>query len=652
MINKRFSRDELLRRIGGWYLIVLIAAAQLIAMFGAIPGILSIRFNAAFDAQQMRTFSLLIPLLILGTHLILLGISLRLTPTARKSLDALTADTIRLKPEDEFSAWREITSLSWRYGVVAAVVIYIVDILPVFLVSFSKGEGISSAFQPAALHSANPVYVLIGGAVSLFGSVLFGVLLIERFSLPIRSMLLPKDFETQLHARSGLLLNRKFLLFTLSLIGIAILLIAPIGFQHTIRSLYVASDPSEVFRSLQLESILFGILALLLGAGFSYYISKAVSDPVYNLIKTFNKIEQGDLTQRVPVIATDELGIVTVQFNRMVARLETLQSTLEQQVLERTRQLAATNEVGRVAASSLDPDQLLARIIPLFHDQFGYYYAAIYLLDASGKWAELKEATGEAGKVLKQNHHRLEVGGKSMVGSAIRERSPHIAQSVSEEKQRFDNPLLPYTRSEIALPLMVGDRVLGALNVQSTKEADFGPQVVETMNNMAGQVAIALENARLFQEAQQVIREMRAVQQQYLLEGWSGFSEENKNLDYRIGDELEENSKKLEVSINLRDQALGEIILEGNQEWTPEQQSLVDAVATQAAIALENARLVGESRHIALRERMAAEISSKIWASATIDGVLQTVVKELGRRLDASSATVELNIDGHEGNQA
>jgi K+-sensing histidine kinase KdpD len=192
---------------------------------------------------------------------------------------------------------------------------------------------------------------------------------------------------------------------------------------------------------------------------------------------------------------------------------------------------------------------------------------------------------------------------------------------------------------------MVGDRVLGALNVQSTRESDFGPQDIETMQNMAGQVAIALENARLFQEAQQIIKEMRAVQQQYLLQGWRGLSEETQKLEYSIGDQEDDNSNKLEVPISLRDQILGQIMLEGQTEWTPDQQSLVDAVATQAAIALENARLVSESRHIALRERMASEINSKVWTSATIDGVLQTVVKELGRRLDASSATIELNID-------
>ncbi len=463
--------------------------------------------------------------------------------------------------------------------------------------------------------------------------------------MPIRLLLLPKDIETQLRGRSGLLLRTKFLALTLALIMIAVLLIAPIGYQHTIRVLYAEISSIEIFRGLQTQSILFSLLALLLGAGFSYYVVKSVSDPIYDLIKTFNKIEQGDLTQRAPVSGTDELGIVTVQFNRMVARLESLQGTLEQQVAERTRELAATNEVGRVASSSLDPEQLLARVITLFPEQFGYYYAAIYLLDPSAKWAELKEATGEAGKVLKQNHHRLEVAGKSMVGAAIRQQAPRIAQVASEEKQRFDNPLLPYTRSEIALPLMVGDRVLGALNVQSAREADFGPQVIETLRNMVGQVAIALENARLFQEAQQVIRELRTVQQQYLLDAWSGFADENEKLEYRIGDEDDDNSRKLEVPISLRDQILGQIMLEGQGEWTPDQQSLVDAVATQAAIALENARLVSESRQIALRERMVAEINSKVWSSATIDSVLQTAIKELGRRLNASSATIELSID-------
>jgi len=535
-MNRRFSLEQLMLRTGGWYILIAIAVAQLIALLGAIPGILSIQVNAKFSEQQVMIFWRVMPPLIVLSNLILLGICWRMVPTAHKRLELWARGTVHPNPDEEFEAWREITSLTRHYGVVGGIVILAFNILPVFLITLFQNEVISSPFQPTSLNSPNPVYVLLGGTVSLLGSVIFASLMIDRFTLPVRLVLLPSDFETQLKGRFGALFIGKFQVLILGLIAIGVLLIAPIGYQQTVRTLYSEISSFEVFNSLQIQSILFSALALVLWAGFSYYASRSVSDPLRELIDTFNKIEQGDLTKRAPVSATDELGIVTMQFNRMVSRLEALQMTLEQQVVERTKQLTAVNEVGKAAASSLDPDELLAQVIKLFQDQFGYYYAAIYLLDPSEIWAELKAATGEAGQVLMQNHYRLEVTGKSMVGSAIRGKTPRIAQVASEEKQRLDNPLLPYTRSETALPLMVGDRVLGALNVQSMKEADFGPQVIATMQNMAGQVAIALENARLFQEAQQVIRELRAVQRQYLLEGWSGFSSQNAGMEYGVGD--------------------------------------------------------------------------------------------------------------------
>jgi len=232
-----------------------------------------------------------------------------------------------------------------------------------------------------------------------------------------------------------------------------------------------------------------------------------------------------------------------------------------------------------------------------------------------------------------------------MVAGCILEKMPRLAQNTMEEKLRFENPLLPYTRSEIALPLIIGDRILGALNVQSTKASDFGVGVIETMQNMASQVAIALENARLFQEAQQSISELHAIQKQYLLEGWTSIRSYNEDLEYGVGESGPAGSQVIERSISLRDQTLGQITLERGDEWTSEQQSLVDAVTAQAAIALENARLVSESRQVASRERTLTEINSKIWASTSIDSILQTVAKELGKRMDTSSTTIELNLD-------
>jgi GAF domain-containing protein/HAMP domain-containing protein len=644
-MKRRFSLDPFLPRLSGRSILLVLAAAQVISLLGAIPGIISIQVNAQLDAEQLRSVAMIVPLLLLASFALLFGFGWRITGKARARLNSWASDALKHDPAVEFEAWREITGLSWRYGMASALVFLVLVILPVFLLIYSQSNVIASPFQPTSLNSPDPIYVLLGGIAALFGSVSLAILMIDRLTQPARLVLLPNDFETQLTGRSGPLLGGKLIVLTLGLIAMAVFLIAPIGYQQSIRILYSEVSSMDVFRDIQLQSVLFSLLAFALGAGFSYYVSRSISDPLKELISTFNKIERGDITQRVNVSATDELGIVTVQFNRMVSRLEGLQTTLEQQVLERTKQLAATNEVGRAAASSLDPDELIERVANLFPEKFGYYYAAIYLLDPSEKWAELKYATGEAGKVLKQNRHRLEVAGRSMVGTAIYEKSPRIAQIASQEKQRYENPLLPYTRSEIALPLIAGDRVLGALNVQSMREADFGPQVIETMQNMGSQVAIALENARLFQEAQQIIKEMRAVQQQYLVEGWQGFSSENQDLEYIVGDEISEDAEVMEIPINLRDQVFGEIKLEGRRDWTMEQQSLVDAVAKQAAIALENARLVNESRQVAVRERMLAEINSRIWSAATIDGVLQTVVKELGRRLDASHATIELQMD-------
>ena len=645
-MSRLFSLDRLLSRTGGQYIITVIAVAQLIALLGAIPGLLSINANAEFDERQLQVFSWVVPLSIVLTNLVLLGMSWLITSTARKRLEEWArGSTSSGYEEEEYKAWREITSLTWRFGISAGFVILLINIVPAFFIASSQSEVISSVFQPTPINSPDPAYVLIGGIVSLIGFIILAILMIERLTLPARLVLVPSNFDTQLRGRFGALLIGKFQILILGLIAISVLLIAPIGYQQTVRILYSEISSLESFGNLQVQSILFSILALLLGAGFSYYVSRSVSDPIKDLINTFLKIEQENLATRAPVSATDELGIVTMHFNRMVAQLEGLQNTLEQKVEERTKQLTVTNEVGRVAASSLDPDELLSRVIKLFSERFGYYYAGIYLLDPTEKWAELREATGDAGHVLKHNHHRLEVAGKSMVGTAIRERSARIAPIASQEKQRLENSLLPYTRSEIALPLLVGDRVLGALDVQSTKESDFGPEVIDTMQSMAGQVGIALENARLYQEAQRVIKEMRAVQQQYLQEGWSVYSAQHDELEYGIGDESFESSKQIEVPISLRDQILGQIMLERNNEWTQDQRSLVDAVATQAAIALENARLVSESRQVAVRERMLAEINSKIWSSATVDGVLQTVAKELGRRMNASQVTVELKLE-------
>ena len=641
---KQFN-ERLLERTGGWHIIIAIAISQIIGLLGAIPGFISIQLIADFNEELAQAFSSLIPTLIIISQIILLIISWQSTPNARSQLSQRHQVKKSLDEKKEFAAWKEITNLTTMYGVSAFFVYLLVSIVPPFIIVLTRSEIVSSVFQSTTINSPLPFYILLTGLASALGATIFSLLLIERITLPERLALLPSDFEAQLTGRSGALLGIKFQTLILGLIVVGVTVIAPLGYQQTIRILYTEVSSIQIFGDLQFQLILLSALVLILGLSFSYLATRSISNPINELINTFQKIEKGDLNQRVSVTGTDELATVAVHFNRMVSRLDKLQSTLEEQVTERTKQLTATNEIGRVASSILDRDELLNKVATLITEQFNYYYAAIYLLDSSEKWAELKQATGQAGEVLKQNRHRLEISGKSMVAGCIREKMPRLAQNTADEKQRYENPLLPYTRSEIALPLIVGERVLGALNVQSTKPSDFGVGIIETMQNMAGQVAVALENARLFQEAQQSINELRSIQKQYLLEGWTNASTYNNDLEYGVGELSDAASQVLESPINLRDQALGKITLERTDEWTPELQSLVDAVTAQTAIALENARLVSESRQVALRERTLTEINSKIWASTSIDGVLQTVAKELGKKLDTSNTTIELNLD-------
>lgn len=338
-------------------------------------------------------------------------------------------------------------------------------------------------------------------------------------------------------------------------------------------------------------------------------------------------------------------------------------NNLEKKVIERTQQLHRVNELGRIITTILDPDDLLTRAAHLISDEFECYYTAIYLTDANGQWAELKAATGEAGRVLLENKHHADVNGNGAVGTAIRTkqvcivsdaaaepvRTENPAQpftrfswhgiSISTQFTRTDNPLLPNTRSQITLPLIIGERVIGALEMHSLKENTFSQQDADTYQNMANHVAIALENSRLFNEAQQSIREMSATQQQYLHGAWQSLTEE-QNFEYTLGnDELP--GQSIEVPLSLRDQIIGQINLSA-ENWSPEQKSLIEAIASQAALALENARLVEESQSVATRERLVNEVTAKIWSARTMDSILQTTVRELGRSLEAAEVNIEL----------
>jgi len=217
--------------------------------------------------------------------------------------------------------------------------------------------------------------------------------------------------------------------------------------------------------------------------------------PLTTLTGVVENLARGQFEQRVPIERADEVGRLAQSFNFMAGELATMYRSLEERVAERTRQIRTASEVARDAALIRDVDALLDQVVHLISDRFGYYHVGIFLVE--GDDAVLRAASSEGGRRMLERGHRLAVGKVGIVGYATGTGKPRIALDVGADAVHFANPDLPHTRSEVALPLRLGERILGALDVQSTEPNAFEESDVVVLQTMADQLATALENARL-----------------------------------------------------------------------------------------------------------------------------------------------------------
>jgi len=366
--------------------------------------------------------------------------------------------------------------------------------------------------------------------------------------------------------------------------------------------------------------------------------------------------------------SSKENELAQIEANR---QLQEIRESLEERVANRTYdlerravQLQAAAEIGHAAATIRDLDELLPQVAHLISERFGFYHVGIFLLDDMGEYAILRAANSEGGQHMLAREHRLKVGEVGIVGYATGNREPRIALDVGKDAVFFDNPDLPITRSEMAIPLMVGGEVIGALDVQSRREAAFSNEDITMLQVLSDQVAVAIENARLFSEHEAILDSVRRAYGEVSQASWGEYLRKQsefgfistRNLEIipatkdwtpdmiaasQRGEIIRANDHCIIVPIVLRDQVLGVVRLqklEGARPWSEDEINLMDTIIDQLEVALESARLYKDTQQRAQRERMVTEITTKIRSSTDTQTMLQTAVSELREALKAQRA--------------
>jgi GAF domain-containing protein len=325
-----------------------------------------------------------------------------------------------------------------------------------------------------------------------------------------------------------------------------------------------------------------------------------------------------------------------------------LQERVEKRTEEiqyRMRQVLTASEISQTIVSLRDPAQLLSQIVELIRERFDLYYVGVFIVDKLNN-AVLRAGTGEAGAKMVAIGHHLVVGGNSMIGWCIVNRQARVALDVGTEAVRFNNPYLPNTRSEMAIPIISRNEVFGALTIQSDRANAFGQEDIQILQGVANSMAIALENMKLFQQAQEAIEEVRTLNREYLREAWSQVTNEVGNLSYTYEDIDPASSapgKIVHIPLTLREQVIGQITLETETgDLRPDQLEFIDAVTTQTALALENARLLEETQRRAAQEQTLNQLTTEFSRAFSIDDILKIALRQLSELPAVSEVSVHL----------
>ena len=430
-------------------------------------------------------------------------------------------------------------------------------------------------------------------------------------------------------------------------------------------------------------TLLLAVLVAGLAVLASTLLARLVADPIIRITSIAERAAAGNLYLQASAASADEIGALGLAFNSMINQLRHTLQGLETRVAERTAELAqasdqlqyradhlqAVAELAHAIAAIQDPAELLPRLTHEISTRFGYYHTGIFLLNADQTYAVLEAANSAGGARMLARHHRLRVGQVGIVGYVAGTGQPRIALDVGQDAVFFDNPDLPDTRSEISLPLKIGEQIIGVLDVQSVQPAAFSQDDIALLSTLADQVAMAIQNTRLYAASLRTVHELQLAQRQYLQQMWSQIAAERSTVGYQLdfgrlqalppasaplAPALEPQQPgllsrpgRLVVPLALRNQVIGLIDLQDvdpARAWTPQELAFARSVADQVALALENARLLEETRRRAERERLVSDITTRLRVSNDPQTILDTALSELRQALQVKSVQVRLQV--------
>lgn len=461
----------------------------------------------------------------------------------------------------------------------------------------------------------------------------------------------------------------------------------PVGL-NTGWSLALAYPRGElVSTTSELRNTLLGytIVVVLIFSVLMFLFTRSITDPLRKLKEFAERVSSRTLSrseqegyEEVRIRTQDELEDLGNAFNQMSTNLKEAFGTLEENVASRTKDLArlanelrTIAEVTRELAVIRDQSTLLNVSANLIRERLGYYHVGIYLADEKGEYAILRGASSVAAEEMFQNNYKLKIGETGVVGSVTRSGQAYIAQDVDIDAVHLENPYLPDTRSEIALPLRSYNVTIGALDIQANTLNAFDESDIQTLQVLADQLAAAIENAQLVQRLENTLNELSAANQTKTRQTWqrtsagknaSAFEYDGleirpipQGLEPEMANQLESGTpivlnsnsgrkNTLLVPLMILGEVIGVVGLEKDdpeKTWSEEQIAIAQAAANRAALTLENARLFEESNRRATKESAIFAATNRIGSAVSIENILQTTAEELEKVLSGSEIVIQ-----------